>query len=248
MAWPEDEEGRNSWMAAVLARGLAHSEELSIPDPIAEFGGLEVPTGEAFEANVGRLTEMSRGWARVADVLQTVIDLHNSGQSLAGGASISKAMALCADEKGTVSEGQMRREWGRFRNVAHLLAAGALLARDVPESDGTIFSAAWYAPDSLLAIAAGFQVFLLGWKPHGQSEPELSGSLWRLPEHYMPRHPWLPRRALSDRQRAVLSAYTARKKKHRQNLTYLSLTERPYRKRPTIFCTWLLAEEAKKCR
>jgi hypothetical protein len=212
MAWPEDEGGRNSWMASVLARGLAHSEELSIPHPIAEFGGLEVPTGEAFEAAVARLMAKSRGWAPVADVLQTLIDLHNSDQSLAGGTSISKAMELCADEKSTVSEGQSRREWGRFRNVAHLLAAGALLARDVPESDGSIFSAAWYAPDSLLAIAAGFQVFLLEWKPHGQPEPELSGSLWRLPEHYMPRDPWLPRRALSDRQRTVLSAYRARKK------------------------------------
>jgi hypothetical protein len=185
---------------------------LSIPHPIAEFGGLEVLTGEAFEAAAARLTAKGRGWIPVADVLQTLIDLHHSDQPLVGGASVSKAMEVCADEKDTVSEGQMRREWGLFRNVAHLLAAGALLARDVPESDGSIFSAAWYAPDSLLSIAAGFQRFLLEWKPHGQPEPELLGTLWRLPVHCIPSHSWLPRRALSDRHEAVLRAYKARKK------------------------------------
>jgi hypothetical protein len=217
MAWPEDEDKRNTWMASVIARRLTHGEKLSVPHPIMQFGGLEAVTGTALNAISDALTTETKRWAPVADVLQMVVDLHHSGLHLPGGASVSKAIELCADDECTRSAGQMRRQWGLFRNVAHLLAAGALLAREVPEGGGSIFSAAWYAPDSLLAISAGFQCFGLEFQPHGQREAVLPSSLWRLPEHCIPHDPWLQCRALLDRQKAVLSEYAARKKYVRKN-------------------------------
>jgi len=106
----------------------------------------------------------------------------------------------------------MRRQWSLFRNVAHLLAAGALLAKEVPEGGGSIFSAAWYAPESLLATSAGLENFGLHFVPHSQIEPLLSrGSTWRLPPHCIPERPWLQHRTLSNRQEQLLISYKARK-------------------------------------
>jgi hypothetical protein len=151
-------------------------------------------------------------WAPVADVMQLLVDLHFSGLSLQGGASVSKAIEICADHESTVSVGHMRRQWALFRDVAHLLAAGALLAREASESDSSIFSVAWYAPDSLLAIAAGYESFGLAFEPHGQKESILPpDTIWRLPAGCIPATPWLHRRRLSDRQEQVLAAYKSAK-------------------------------------
>jgi hypothetical protein len=212
MAWPIDENCRNSWMASATARRLAHAEELPISHPMTQFGGLEAVTDEAFNAVSARLTAETKRWAPVADVLQMVVDLHCSGLPLSGGASVSKAIELCADDETTASAGHMRRLWSLFRDVAHLLAAGALLAREVPEGDGSIFSAAWHAPESLLAMSAGLEDFGLHFMPHGQIEPLLSrSSTWRLPAHCIPERPWLQHRTLSDRQKQVLTSYKAAK-------------------------------------
>jgi hypothetical protein len=210
MTWPDDKHSRNSWMASVIARRLAHGEKLPISHPIKQFGGLEAVTGEAFNAVSSRLTAETKRWAPVADVLQMVVDLHHSGLPLSGGASVSKAIELCADDETTLSVGHMRRLWSLFRDVAHLLAAGALLAREVPEGGGSIFSAAWYAPESLLAISAGFEIFGLDFVAHSQIEPLLSRrNTWRLPSYCIPERPWLQHRALSDRQKQVLIGYKA---------------------------------------
>jgi hypothetical protein len=151
-------------------------------------------------------------WGPAADVMQILVDLHFSGLSLQGGASVSKAIEVCADEKSAVSVGHMRRQWGLFRDVAHLLAAGALMASEVSEGDGSIFSAAWYAPDSLLAIAAGYERFGLAFEPHGQTESVLPpDATWRLPPHFIPEKSWIHRRALSDAQKEVLDSYKAAK-------------------------------------
>jgi hypothetical protein len=212
MGWPEHRHDRENWMASVTGRRLAHEEDLSTTHPIALFKGFEAVTEEALGAVSSRLAAQAKKWAPVADVLQMVVDLHHSGVRLPGGASVSKAIELCSDEEYTASAGHMRRQWGLFRNVAHLLAAGALLAREVPESDGSIFSAAWYAPDSLLAISAGFESFGLSFTPHGQDESLLHPrTTWRLPPHCIPDNRWLQHRALSDRQRQLLAIYRAEK-------------------------------------
>jgi hypothetical protein len=212
MAWPNDPESQSRWMASGIAQQLAHRGSLSTPSLISLFGGLEAVAAEALDATAGRLAAEMRSWPAVADVVQTVVDLHHAGLSLAGGASVSKAMTLCADDQSGLSEGQMRRQWSRFRDVAHLVAAGAVLATEVPESDGSIFSAAWHAPDSLLGIAAGFESFGLAFKPHGQQASILPpDSTWRLPSHCMPDKPWLRYRKLSERQREVLAVYESKK-------------------------------------
>jgi len=212
MAWPNDEVSQRGWAALGITQRLAHRGSLSSPNPISLFGALEAVAAEALDGIAGRLAAEMRKWPPVADVMQTVIDLHHADLSLAGGASLSKAMTLCADDQSGLSEGQMRRQWSRFRDVAHLLAAGAVLATEVPESDGSIFSAAWYAPDSLLGISAGFESFGLAFKPHGQPDPILPPhSTWRLPRHCIPDKPWLRHRALSERQREVLAVYATSK-------------------------------------
>jgi hypothetical protein len=212
MAWPSDEEGRNRWMVSANARRLAFGDGLSSPHPISLFGGPEAIAEEALNGVAGRLAAETNKWPPVADVMQMLVDLHYSALALSGGASVSKAMTLCADDQTGLSESQMRRQWSQFRDVAHLLAAGAVLAREVPESDGSIFSAAWHAPDSLLAIAAGFESFGLAFKPHGQQASILPpDSIWRLPSHCMPEKPWLRYRQLSERQREVLAVYESKK-------------------------------------
>jgi hypothetical protein len=211
MAWPNEEESRDRWMVSGNTRRLAFRDGLSSPPPISLFGGPEAVAGEALNGVAGRLVAETNKWPPVADVMQMLVDLHYSGLPLPGGASVSKAMVLCADDQSGLSEGQMRRQWSRFRDVAHLLAAGALLAMEVPEN-GSIFSAAWYAPDSLLGISAGFESFGLAFTPRGQPDPVLPpNSTWRLPRHCIPDKPWLRHRTLSERQREVLAVYAARK-------------------------------------
>jgi len=218
MAWPEDETSRKSWVASVMAQRLAHAGRLSISHPISLFGGLELVAREAFDALSGRLTAAMKKWTPVADVMQMLVDLQSPDLHLPGGPSISKAIELCADDRDGRSEAQIRRLWSQYRDVAHLLAAGALLAREVPESDGSIFSATWYAPDSVLGISAGFETFGLNFRPQGQRESALPPqSVWRLPSHCIPEKSWLQRRALSDRQREVLRTYQARKAYIRKN-------------------------------
>jgi len=84
MAWPDDEDCRKSWTGSVIARRLAHAEELPISHPITQYGGLEAVTDEAFNAVSCRLTGETKRWAPVADVLQMVVDLHHSGLPLSG--------------------------------------------------------------------------------------------------------------------------------------------------------------------
>lgn len=168
MAWPNDEELRDIWMASGNARRLAHRGTTS-PTPIALFGGLEAVSLEALGAVGSRLETDMKSWAPVADVMQMLVDLSSPDMRLSAGPSISKAIELCADDGAGLSQSQMRKKWSRFRDAAHLIAAGALLACEVPEGGGSIFAAAWYAPDSLLAIAAGLEQFGLSFTPHGQS-------------------------------------------------------------------------------
>jgi hypothetical protein len=178
MAWPNDEESRDRWMASGNTRRWAFQDGVSGPRAISLFGGLESVAGEALDGVGGRLLAESNKWTAVADVMQIVVDVHFAGLSLAGGASVSKAMTLCADDQSGLSEGQMRRHWSRFRDVAHLLAAGAVLAT---EGGGSIFTAAWHAPDSLLGVSAGYESFGLTFTPHGQRDPLLPpDSAWRL--------------------------------------------------------------------
>src|ERR1700738_2727940 len=59
MAWPDDEDFRNSWMRSIIAQRLGHGGKLSISHPISNFGGLEAVAGEALDAACDRLaTEM----------------------------------------------------------------------------------------------------------------------------------------------------------------------------------------------
>ena len=50
--------------------------------------------------------------------------------ALRRGASVSKAVDLCELERGLPGHSQLRGAWSEFRDVAHLLAAGAYLAHE----------------------------------------------------------------------------------------------------------------------
>ena len=212
LAWPNDELARNRWMAVTNARRLTHGGRIVEPHALSLFGGLDHVAQEALQVFSARISEVSTKWTAVADLTQTVVDLHYSKGLPPKGASISKAMALCADEASAPSEGQLRRYWSEFRDVSHVIAAGAALALKGPLRYRNIFSAVWYAPDGVLAFSAGFQAFGLGYKPHGQKDSLLSrNTTWRIPAHCFPAEPWLVNRKLSDRQKELLATYRAAK-------------------------------------
>jgi hypothetical protein len=211
LAWPNDEQRRNSWMATSLAR-LPVEQKID-PSPalnvLETFGGLKAVSDPAFESLVGELTAIGKKWAPVADVFMRIVDMSRDNRlQLRGGPSISKAIGLCEFENEGRSHAQLYRLWKQFHDVAHLIAAGAYLAGCIPSGPGrSIFSAIWYAPDAVLGIAAGFEQFGLGLIPHGQRDSVLPAkTTWRLPSSCCPQVPFLIKRQLSDSQVDFLKA------------------------------------------
>ena len=214
LAWPNDEQKRNSWGATIIAR--SQNEERSDLGSIFEsLGGLKSVAEPAFDALTNELTAILTKWTPVADIFLRIVDMADDPRLQSrGGPSISKAIDLSDFESEGYSRGHLRRLWAQFHEVAHLLAAGAILAGSVPEGESgrSIFSAAWRAPDALVGIAAGFERFGLSLKPHGVADSVLpSESTWRLPPHCRSDAPFLVRRRLSDSQVEFLNARRATK-------------------------------------
>jgi hypothetical protein len=214
MAWPNNDLRRDGWVATNIARSndAERSENLSDPSPLDSFDGLTAVANIALDAMASELTAIQAKWPPVGDVLMRIVDMSNDTRlTLRGGPSISKAIALNEYEQPGRSQAQSYRLWSQFHEVAHLIAAGAFLADSVSESDESsiqsIFSAVWYAPDAVLAVATGLEQFGLDLVPHGQANSVLPlNTTWRVPNHCRPDQPFLVKRLLSDDQVDFLNA------------------------------------------
>ena len=106
----------------------------------------------------------------------------------------------------------------RVPNSAHLIAAGAFLAREGDEAhpiDGeAIWFAAWVAPEAILALASGFLEFGLSHRPHGQKQSFLRlETVWHLAAQAQPATAFLPSRRLTLKQVEFLVGRLAVKKR-----------------------------------
>jgi hypothetical protein len=203
MAWPNDDLRRDGWMATNVARLKSRRSDRSGGQTLlANFGGLGAVADISLDAMADEVAAIEKKWPSVGDILMRVVDMENDDRlKLLGGPSISKAIALNEYEQQGLSQAQSYRQWQQFREVAHLIAAGAFLADSASEVNAaarSIFSAIWYAPDAVLAVATGFEQFGLNLKPHGQTSSVLPpNTTWRVPNHCRPERPFLLKRRLS---------------------------------------------------
>jgi hypothetical protein len=226
LAWPNDEDRRNSFVASCLAR-LGTPSETGTNEPAVEsradinfemFGGMNAITSAALDLLSGEISQFQRRWLLVADIFQVIVDTaYDKRAVLRGGPSISKAIDLCECEHAVPGHSQLRGAWSEFRDVAHLLAASAYLAhqglaRAGAPHEASILKAIWIAPDVVLALAYGPQQFGLEPKPIQKESPILSPEgLWRVSDSHKPEKPFIVHRRLSDAQLAVLSNRRASK-------------------------------------
>jgi hypothetical protein len=221
LAWPNDEERRNSFVATCLARiDLAGAEGPSVDSQeLDPFGGVGAIAKPAFDQLSNEIAQVDRKWLMVADIFQVIVDMaHDERAMLRRGPSISKAIDLCELEKVMRGHSQLRGAWSEFRDVAHLVTAAAYLAheslvRALASEEATILNSIWLAPDAVLALAYGLQVFGLQPKAIEKEPPILRpDKLWRIPGTHGPKDPFVFFRRLTDDQLAFLSSRRAAKK------------------------------------
>jgi hypothetical protein len=207
MAWPNNDVRRDGWVATNIARSNLGQQSGQPADPplFESFGGLSSVAHVALDGLADEMATIQQKWPPVGDILMRILDMWKDDRvTLRGGPSISKAIALNEYEQPGRSHAQSYRLWKQFRDVAHLIAAGAFLAGSIPEDNEaarSIFSAVWYAPDSVLAIAAGFEQFGLDLTPHGRTGSVLPPNMtWRVPPCCRPDRPFVVKRQLSDIQ------------------------------------------------
>ncbi len=138
LAWPNDEERRNSFVATHLVRRRPSDEKTSDAAAdaqagvsLAMFGGASAIAKAAFDQLIDEIGQVQRKWLLVADIFQLIVDMaFDERVDLRRGPSISKAVDLCEVERALPGHSQLREAWSEFRDVAHLLTASANLARD----------------------------------------------------------------------------------------------------------------------
>jgi hypothetical protein len=166
----------------------------------------------------GEIGQVQRRWLWVADIFQLIVDMaYDERAVLRGGTSISKAIDLCECEQSLPGHSRLRAAWSEFRDVAHLLAAGAYLAhegmaRAATADEASIIKAIWIAPDAVLAFAYGLQEFGLEPKAIQKGAPILDpNGLWRLADSHKPVKSFIVHRHLSETQLAFLRTRRAPK-------------------------------------
>ena len=128
LAWPNDEERRNSFIATCLALFNLANEACPHSQELAPFGGVAAIAKSAFIPLLGEITQLERQWLEVAEIFQLIVDMAWDDRAiLRRGPSISKAIDLCELESELRGHSQLRQSWSEFRDVAHLLAAAAVL-------------------------------------------------------------------------------------------------------------------------
>jgi hypothetical protein len=227
LAWPNNEDRRNSFVASFLARLGAPSEKVADEPAIGSpaditpemFGGVKAIANAALDQLMVEIAQVQRRWLFVADIFQAIVDMAFDKRAvLRGGPSISKAIDLCECENKLPGHSRLRGAWSEFRDVAHLLAASAYLAheglaRATAAHEASILKAIWIAPDAVLTLAYGLQEFGLEPKLIKKEPPILSPErLWRLSDSHKPEKPCIVHRRLSDAQLASLSNRRAPKK------------------------------------
>jgi hypothetical protein len=232
MAWPGDEPNRDSFVATYLARFIQNSAAETSRDMSAanvptsqdwiafeNFGGLGAVAKPAFDHLSEEIAQLQRRWLLVADIFQLIVDMAFDDRiALRRGSSISKAIELCEIERTMPGHSQLRKAWSDFRDVAHLIAAGAHLAHEgianaTAAREASILKAVWIAPDAVLALAAGLQEFGLQPKAVRKESPILRhDKLWRVPPEHLPNKPFVVFRRLTEKQLEYLRTRRASKK------------------------------------
>jgi hypothetical protein len=221
LAWPNNEERRNSFVATCLAR----IDVVGVEKPTADsqeldaFGGVGAIAKAAFDRLSNEIAQVERKWLIVADIFQMIVDMaHDERAMLRRGPSISKAIDLCELEKVMPGHSQLRGAWSEFRDVAHLVTAAAYLAHEslahaLAAKEATVLNSIWLAPDAVLALAYGFQLFGLQPRAIQKEQPILRPeTLWRIPDTHGPKSPFIVFRCLTDEQLAFLSSRRVGKK------------------------------------
>jgi hypothetical protein len=232
MAWPNDEPKRDSFVATYLARFIQNSAGETSRDMSAanvptsqdwvafeNFGGLGAVAKPAFDHLSEEIAQLQRRWLLVADIFQLIVDMaYDDRIDLRRGSSISKAIELCEIERTMPGHSQLRKAWSDFRDVAHLMAAGAHLAHEgivnaTAAHEASILKAVWIAPDAVLTLAAGFQEFGLQPKAVRKEPPILrEDKLWRVPPQHLQNKPFVVCRRLTENQLEYLRTRRASKR------------------------------------
>lgn len=227
LAWPNDEERRNSFVATSLARLSSPSAKVTADSAdnmtksmsLEMFGGLSALAKPAFDQLAAEISQIQRKWLLVADIFQMTVDMaFDERVALRRGASVSKAVDLCEIERGLPGHSQLRSAWSEFRDVAHLLTGAAQLAHEalahgVTADEVSILNTIWIAPDIVLALAFGLQVFGLQPKPIQKEQPILlPDEVWRIPTSYEMEKPFIVFRRLTEDQLVFLNSRRAAKK------------------------------------
>jgi hypothetical protein len=231
MAWPNNEAARDSFAASYMALQLGRPTGKDVPAPsddqpvdpklkaLQQFGGLKAIANPALDFLCDKIAQQQRGWLLVADIFQLIVDMaHENRIILRRGPSVSKAVELCEVERALPGHSQIRKAWSGFRDVAHLITAGAYIARQARVNDSELYESSllevvWRAPDALVALGAGFEQFGLEPKQVDKEESILRPQkLWRVPPDLKPQKPFVIFRRLTESQLAYLQTRRAPKK------------------------------------
>jgi hypothetical protein len=215
MAWPNDEEERNRWVATAIAFFAAKQVPAPWPgqDVFQLFGGLRAVADSSFSPMMEKLVRIQDRWPRVADVMQMIVDIHHDKRGpIRGGASISKALDVLQNYNALPVKSRLSRDWSDFRDVSHLVAASAAIAaagkeRTEQEEAAAVLAPVLYVPEVVLALGLAYQRFGLSLRAHvGRSDPILPPeSLWCIPDEEHAAVLPLPVRRLSDADFEYLS-------------------------------------------
>jgi len=207
MAWPNDEEERNRWIATTIALFIAEQVPALSPeqDVFQLFGGLRAVAHNSLSPMIEKLVRIQDRWPRVADVMQMVVDIHHDKRGpIRGGASISKALDVLQNHHALPVKSRLSQDWSDFRDVAHLVAAAAATAaagqqRTKQAEAAALLTPIFYVPEVVLALGLAYQRFGLSLRPHIGSDPILSSeTLWCILEKKHAAVLPLPVRVLSD--------------------------------------------------
>jgi hypothetical protein len=222
MLWPNDEERRDQWMLALepLRRRLA-DEPVDVDPGLHRFGGLAMLAEAALEKLENEAMDIQRRiWLRVADILQTIVDISHDPRTrdARGGASVDKAIELLETAQALPSRGSLASSWRNKRDVAHFVTAACLLClranQVAPQLAISPLDVVLIAPDLVLSAGLAFQNFGLGFVPHGQKISLLNPqNVWRVPpECGIDASPLIVRK-LTDAQIQFLVGRRARNRK-----------------------------------
>ena len=170
-------------------------------EPAARDDGLHMlrSWGHGSTAVPPRLRRIQHEWLRVADVFHWYCDLMDGRhQARRGGPSIGKAITLVAAKAQScgTSEASLWLYWEKYKDVAHLVTAAALIRREarIQSRDSPFgplglsvnqfvpFQMGMLMPDLVLAVALEFEARGLREPSVAWAEPAFDPqTLWRIP-------------------------------------------------------------------